>query len=50
MLGSPREGGQSLVEYALIIVLVAIVLIVLIEVFGIQVSGLYSTIVELWPG
>ena len=50
MLWSPREGGQGLVEYALIILLVAVIIVVLIAVMGVSVSGLYSKIVELWPG
>ena len=38
------EQGQSLVEYAFILVLVAMVAIVLITVIGHQTSNLYSNI------
>jgi pilus assembly protein Flp/PilA len=49
MTWSPQEGGQSMVEYALIIVLIALVVVALIAVFGEQVSNLYSTITTQWP-
>ena len=40
------ESGQGLVEYALILLLVALALIVLLTVFGSQVSDVYSNIIE----
>jgi len=46
MLYMPREEGQGLVEYALILVLIAIVVIVILTVLGNQVSGIFSTISE----
>jgi pilus assembly protein Flp/PilA len=46
---APQERGQGMVEYALIIVLVAIVLIILITVMGSQVSILYSKINAGFP-
>jgi pilus assembly protein Flp/PilA len=39
-----REVGQGLVEYALILVLVAIVVIVALQFLGGQVSGLMHTV------
>ncbi len=42
MLYLPREEGQGLVEYALILVLVALVVIVILAVFGPSIGNLYS--------
>ncbi len=44
MLYMPREEGQGLVEYALILVLVAIVVIVILSLLGTQVSAVFSRI------
>jgi len=44
MLYMPREEGQGLVEYALILVLIAIVVIVILTLLGNQVSAIFSTI------
>jgi pilus assembly protein Flp/PilA len=46
MLYLPREEGQGLVEYALILVLIAIVVIVLLTLLGGQVKSTFSTIVS----
>lgn len=46
MLYLPREEGQGLVEYALILVLVAIVVIVILTLLGGQVSNVFSQIVS----
>lgn len=44
MLYLPREEGQGLVEYALILVLVAIVVIVILTVLGPIIGNVFSTI------
>ena len=44
MLFSPKEKGQGLVEYALIIVLIAIVVIVILAILGTQVTRVFSRI------
>ena len=44
MLFLPREEGQGLVEYALILVLIAIVVIVVLGLLGEQVSTVFSNI------
>lgn len=44
MLFLPREEGQGLVEYALILVLVAIVVIIILGLLGTQVSQVFSRI------
>ena len=44
MLYLPREEGQGLVEYALILVLIAIIVIVILGVLGTQVSTIFSEI------
>jgi Flp pilus assembly pilin Flp len=42
----PSEKGQSLVEYALIFVLVIIVVIVVLALFGPFLGGVYSNIIS----
>jgi pilus assembly protein Flp/PilA len=44
MLFLPREEGQGLVEYALILVLIAIAVIVLLTLLGDQVAQVFSEI------
>jgi pilus assembly protein Flp/PilA len=46
MLFLPREGGQGLVEYALILVLVAIVVIVILALLGPAIANAFSNIVS----
>jgi Flp pilus assembly pilin Flp len=43
------EDGQALVEYALLISLIAIVALGAVEAFGLGVSKLYSHIVSVYP-
>ena len=40
----PREEGQGLVEYALILVLVAVVVIAILTVLGPQIGGVFSSV------
>jgi pilus assembly protein Flp/PilA len=44
MLFLPREEGQGLAEYALILVLISIVCIVVLGLLGSQVSSVFSYI------
>lgn len=44
-----REDGQALVEYALLVSLVALVAFVAVQAFGLGVSGLYSKINDVYP-
>ena len=46
MLFSPKEKGQGLVEYALILVLVAIVVIVILALLGPAIGNVFSTSVN----
>jgi pilus assembly protein Flp/PilA len=46
MLFLPREKGQGLVEYALILVLVAIVVIAILLLLGPVVGNVFSNIVS----
>ncbi len=46
MLFLPREEGQGLVEYALILVLVAIVVIVILALLGPSIADIFSEIIE----
>ena len=44
MFFAPKEKGQGLVEYALILVLVAIVVIAALMILGPIIGGVFSTI------
>ena len=44
MLFAPKEKGQGLVEYALILVLVAVVVIVVLAVLGPLVANVFESI------
>jgi pilus assembly protein Flp/PilA len=44
MLFLPREEGQGLVEYALIILFIAIVIVAVLLIFGPTVGNMYSSI------
>ncbi len=46
MLYIPREEGQGLVEYALILVLVAVVVIVILALLGPAIGNIFSNIVN----
>ncbi len=46
MLYAPKEKGQGLVEYALILVLVAIVVILILSLLGPAIGGVFSNIIE----
>lgn len=46
MIYSPREQGQGLVEYALILVLVAVVVIVVLALLGPAVGNMFSNLVR----
>ena len=49
MLFSPKEKGQGLVEYAIIIVFVAILVIVILRLLGTNLGSTYSTISSSMP-
>ena len=40
----PREKGQGLVEYALMLVLVAIVVIAILAILGPQIANIFSRV------
>ena len=44
MVFNPREEGQGLVEYALILVLVAVVVIAILTLLGPAIGNVFSTI------
>ncbi len=44
MLFAPKEKGQGLVEYALILVLVAVVVIVILAILGPTIGAIFSRI------
>ena len=49
MLLHPKESGQGLLEYGLILVLVAIIIVLVLSVYGGQVSNLFSRITSAIP-
>jgi pilus assembly protein Flp/PilA len=49
MLFGPDEKGQGLVEYAIIIAFVAIVVIVVVRLYGPKVGNTFSTISTSLP-
>ena len=44
MLFAPHEKGQGLVEYAIILVLVAVVVVTVVRLFGPKVGNTFSSI------
>ena len=46
MLFAPKEKGQGLVEYALILVLVAIVVIAILLLLGPAIGNVFSNIIN----
>ena len=46
MLYMPREEGQGLVEYALILVLVAVVVMVILALLGPAIGNIFSNLVN----
>ena len=44
MLFHPQERGQGLVEYAIILVLVAVVVIAIVRLLGTKIGNTFSTI------
>jgi Flp pilus assembly pilin Flp len=43
------EAGQALVEYSLLLLLVAVAAIAAVSTFGLDVSKLYQSIVDVYP-
>jgi pilus assembly protein Flp/PilA len=46
MLYAPKEKGQGLVEYALILVLVAVVVIVILSLLGPAIGNVFSDVLS----
>ena len=46
MQGKPDQEGQGLVEYALILMLVAIVVIIVLALMGPAVGNMYSNVIS----
>ena len=44
MLYAPKEKGQGLVEYALILVLIAVVVIAILVILGPRIANVFSEI------
>jgi len=49
MLLLPREEGQGLLEYGLILVLVAVIVAAILLLLGPIIGNLFSTVVNMWP-
>jgi pilus assembly protein Flp/PilA len=45
-MGSRQEKGQGLIEYALILLLVAIVVIVILSTLGDQINAVFQSIIN----
>ncbi|MBC7226354.1 MAG: Flp family type IVb pilin [Thermoflexales bacterium] len=50
MIYLPQEDGQGLVEYGLILVLVAIVVVIVLSLIGTQLSQVFSKVADSVPG
>lgn len=44
-----KESGQGLVEYSLILLLVAMVLIIILSIYGTELADVYSNIIDQIP-
>lgn len=44
-----KENGQGLVEYSLILLLVAIVMIIILSIYGRELADVYSNIIDQIP-
>ena len=49
MLFHPQERGQGLVEYAIILVLVAVVVVAIVRLLGPKIGNTFSTISSSLP-
>ena len=49
MYYAPVERGQGLVEYGLILVLIAIAVVIIVSQFGQTLNTMYSNIVTMFP-
>lgn len=49
MLFIPREEGQGLLEYGMVIILTAIIVVAILLLLGPTIGNLYSTVMEEWP-
>ena len=49
MVYLPREEGQGLAEYGLILVLIAVAIVVALRLVGPQIASMYSHVVEAIP-
>lgn len=45
----PREEGQGLTEYGLVLVLIAVIVVVILRLLGTQVSDMFSQITSSFP-
>jgi len=49
MLFAPKERGQGLVEYAIILALVALIVIAVVRLLGPEIGNSFSTIASSMP-
>jgi pilus assembly protein Flp/PilA len=43
------DTGQGLVEYALILMLIALVVILILSIFGVELGSVYSNVIDNFP-
>ncbi len=49
MLYRPEESGQGLMEYGLVLVLIAILLVVVVAILGDQINALFVSVTDAIP-
>ena len=47
MIYLPREEGQGLAEYGLILVLIAVVVVAVVTLFGNQISEMFESLTDI---
>ncbi len=50
MVYLPKEEGQGLAEYGLILVLIAVVIVVALMLIGPQIADMYQRFLDAFPG
>ena len=43
------DTGQGLVEYALILLLIALAVIIILSIFGVELGSVYSNVIDNFP-
>jgi Flp pilus assembly pilin Flp len=46
---SARQEGQTLTEYAMVLILITLAAVTAVRLFGLEVVNLYQQIIDSWP-